>query len=629
MSLFEELKRRNVVRVGIAYVLLGWVVLQGADFLLDLTGAPEWIIRVFAVAGVVGLPFALFFAWAFELTPEGIKRESEIDRSQSITPQTGRKLDRTIIAFLVLAVLLLLADKFVFPGTVPAPATPVESSLVGSDPQATGEISPHSIAVLPFVDMSPDGDQAYFADGIAEEILNVLVKTHSLKVAGRTSSFQFRGRNDDLRMIGSELGVEHILEGSIRKADNRVRITAQLVKAEDGFHLWSETYDRELTDIFAIQDEIARAITDALAIQLDLENTDSRLVIEQTRNMEAYDHYLEARALIAQRRNFEQAIELLDGAIEHDPEFAEAWAANAQAHSLSVYYLRDISYSEFLSEAERMATRALELNPLLSQAHSVLGDVYRDRSQWLKAQASYLRALALNPDEVEANEQYAQMLARAGYHRQALEFSARAVELDPLSFINLTVHASMLYANGQEAAAWRQIERAFAVSPEDSFSPRHGYRMALSDGNLDRAVELYARYAAAAPDPSGRARQLSGVLPDRENSLRVLREQLKADPGAESVFEVMLWEQANWAAFFGDIELAAQLLREGADPVRNRAILPLDWLWYPLMEPLFASEVFKDIIRASGLDRFWAANGYPDACRRVGEEDFVCSMPVP
>jgi len=629
MSLFEELKRRNVVRVGIAYVLLGWVVLQGADFLLDLTGAPEWIIRVFAVAGVVGLPFALFFAWAFELTPEGIKRESEIDRSQSITPQTGRKLDRTIIAFLVLAILLLLVDKFVSPDPVPAPVTPVESRLVEPDPQATGEISQHSIAVLPFVDMSPDGDQAYFADGIAEEILNVLVKTHSLKVAGRTSSFQFRGRNDDLRMIGSELGVEHILEGSIRKADNRVRITAQLVKAEDGFHLWSETYDRELTDIFAIQDEIARAITDALAIELDLENADSRLVNEQTRNMEAYDHYLEARALIAQRKDFERAIELLNGAIEHDPEFAEAWAANAQAHSLGVYYLKDISFAEFLSEAERMATRALELNPLLSQAHSVLGDVYRDRHQWLKAQASYLRALALNPDEVEANEQYAQMLARAGYHRQALKFSARAVELDPLSFINLTVYASMLYANGQNEAAWRQIERAFAVSPGDSYSPRHGYRMALSDGNLDRAVELYARYAAAAIDPTGRARQLSGVLPDREDSLRVLREQLKADADAEWAFEGMLWEQANWAAYFGDIELTARLLREGADPMRNHGIFATDWLWYPLMEPLFPSAAFKDIIRASGLERFWAANGYPDVCRPDGEDDFVCSLAAP
>ena len=373
MSFFEELKRRNVVRVGIAYVLLGWVVMQGADFLLDLVGAPEWVIRVFAIAGLVGLPFALFFAWAFELTPEGIKRESEIDRSQSITPQTGRKLDRTIIVFLVLAVIGLLADKFIPENDIPVVAPQVENTPAATETPAAAETGEQSIAVLPFVDMSPDGDQAYFADGIAEEILNVLVKTHSLKVAGRTSSFQFSGRNEDLRLIGKELGVEHILEGSIRKDQNRVRITAQLVKADDGFHLWSETYDRELTDIFAIQDEIARAITDALAIELDLGRTGPRLAAEQTRNMEAYDHYLEARALIAQRQDFKRAIELLDGALEHDPDFAQAWAANAQAHALAPYYLKDIIVEDFLADAERMANRALEIDPLLSQAHSVSG----------------------------------------------------------------------------------------------------------------------------------------------------------------------------------------------------------------------------------------------------------------
>jgi TolB-like protein/Tfp pilus assembly protein PilF len=624
VSFFEELKRRNVVRVGIAYVLLGWVVMQGADFLLDLVGAPEWVIRVFAIAGLVGLPFALFFAWAFELTPDGIKRESEVDRTQSIAPQTGRKLDRTIIVFLALAVAGLLADKFIPDNPAPAFVQHVETAPAATQVPDATEISEQSIAVLPFVDMSPEGDQAYFADGIAEEILNVLVKTHSLKVAGRTSSFQFSGRNEDLRMIGKELGVEHILEGSIRKDQNRVRITAQLVKADDGFHLWSETYDRELTDIFAIQDEIARAITDALAIELDLVQTGPRLAAEQTGNMEAYDHYLEARALIGQRQDLERAIELLDGAIEHDPDFAQAWAANAQAHSLAPYYLKDVSTTEYLADAERMANRALEINPLLSQAHSVLGDVYRDRQEWPRSEASYQRALSLNPDDVEANSQYAQMLLRGGLYMEAIPFSTRAAELDPLSFINLSVHACILYLNGQRETAWRQMEKALVVSPGDDVSPRIASRMALSEGSTQQAVDFYAQFERFRSKPSGQVRELLDVLPEPQSSLAVLKSQSESEmPGeASDVF----WEQATWAVYFGDPELAGVLLRKATDPSKVSSILFMDWVWFPLMNPLHQTEAFKDVIRQSGLDRFWAATRYPEICRPVGEDDFACSM---
>jgi TolB-like protein len=250
MWLLDELKRRNVFRVAIAYVLLGWAVLQGADFLLDLAAAPEWVIRVFAIAGLVGFPFALFFAWAYELTPEGIKREKNVDRSTSITRQTGRKLNRLIIAFLVVAVGLLLLDRFCL--------------QTGRTADANGAAEEsRSIAVLPFVNLSDDRD--HFADGLSEELLNLLAKSPDLKVAGRTSSFAFKGRNEDLREIGEALGVEHVLEGSVRRSGERLRITAQLVEVDDGFHVWSDTYDRQMADIFDIQDDVAGAITDALS----------------------------------------------------------------------------------------------------------------------------------------------------------------------------------------------------------------------------------------------------------------------------------------------------------------------------------------------------------------------------
>jgi TolB-like protein len=331
MNLLEELKRRNVFKVGIAYAVSAWVLLQIVDLVLENIAAPEWVMQVFMLAVAIGFPFALLFAWAFEMTPDGIKLEKDVDKSQSITQQTGQRITRNTAIALAIAVVLLLADRFWQPSaTEPSPAADSVETPVSAAPVT--QPKEESIAVLPFVDMSPKGDQGYFADGISEEILNVLVKTHTLKVAGRTSSFQFRGRNEDLRSIGEQLGVEHILEGSIRKASNRVRITAQLVKASDGFHLWSETYDRELTDIFAIQDEIARSITDALAIELNLADAGQSLVPKSTDNMDAYDRYLEARGLIVQRIDFPRAIELLDEATRMDPQFAEGWAANAQAH---------------------------------------------------------------------------------------------------------------------------------------------------------------------------------------------------------------------------------------------------------------------------------------------------------
>ena len=338
MSFFEELKRRNVFRVGIAYAVSAWVLLQVVDLVLENISAPPLVMQVFMLALAIGFPIALIFAWAFEMTPEGVKLEKHVDRSQSITRKTAQRMNRNIIIALVIAVTLLLVDKF-------KPETETGAEPKSAKVESVEVLLPKleekekSIAVLPFVDMSPEGDQAYFADGISEEILNVLVKTHTLKVAGRTSSFQFRGREVDLRTIGEQLGVRHILEGSVRKANNRVRITAQLVTASDGFHLWSETYDRELTDIFAIQDEIARSITDALAIELNLADTGKSLVSVSTSNMEAYDRYLEGRGLIAQRLDFPRAIRLLEEATQMDPDFAEGWAANAQAHALSIYLL--------------------------------------------------------------------------------------------------------------------------------------------------------------------------------------------------------------------------------------------------------------------------------------------------
>lgn len=255
LGFIEELKRRNVFRVGIAYAVVSWLIIQVVGVALESFGSPPWVMKTLLVVLAAGLPFALIFAWAFELTPEGLKKEKDVDRSVSITHVTGRKLDYTIIGILIVALAYFAYDKFVLTGS--ENHFPKATQDTSEAPNQNGSLTPpgKTIAVLPFVNMSSDPEQEFFSDGISEEILNSLSKVKELQVAGRTSSFAFKGKNQDLRMIGETLGVGHILEGSVRKSGDQVRITAQLIQVDNGFHLWSETYDRKLDNVFAIQED--------------------------------------------------------------------------------------------------------------------------------------------------------------------------------------------------------------------------------------------------------------------------------------------------------------------------------------------------------------------------------------
>ena len=262
MSFWTELRRRNVVRVGIAYAVGAWLLLQLTEVLSELLDLPPEIGPVVVAIVIIGLPIVLFAAWVYELTPEGIKREKEVQRTESITPSTGRKLDRAIIVLLAIAVAYFATDKFLFRGGEDAPPVAEADALASTEPP--------TIAVLPLADMSPGNDNEYFSDGLTEELLNILAKISELRVAGRSSSFAFKGQNQDLREIGQKPNVAHIPQGSVRKddANNRVRITLQLIDAESGFHLWSETYDRDLKDIFEIQEAVAHEAAAALRVTL-------------------------------------------------------------------------------------------------------------------------------------------------------------------------------------------------------------------------------------------------------------------------------------------------------------------------------------------------------------------------
>ncbi|MGH8035926.1 MAG: hypothetical protein ACREO9_11915, partial [Lysobacterales bacterium] len=345
---------------------------------------------------LIGFPLVLTFAWAFELTPEGIKREGEVDRNQSITGQTGRKLDRIIIAFLVIALGYFAWDKFgaSHRGAESAPTAESVAGRSAAEAPATGTaaqttIHEKSIAVLPFVNMSSDPEQEYFSDGITEEILNRLASVSGLQVAARTSAFSFKGHNRDVREIAQLLGVSNILEGSVRKADDQVRITAQLIRASDGFHLWSESYDRKLENIFAIQDDIASQIAAALEISLGISDQTpgqpAKLV-----NPEVYDLYLRARALHRQRGVGElQAIELFHQALAIDPEFAPAWAGLSHSYQVVPNYVSDQDWhrlGDVLELSMAAAEKALELDPNLPTALHAMGNNLHFRYEWAKAE---------------------------------------------------------------------------------------------------------------------------------------------------------------------------------------------------------------------------------------------------
>ena len=474
MSFIAELKRRNVFKVGAAYVVMAWLIAQGVDVFLENFGAPDWVIKTILLLLVIGLPIALFFAWAFELTPEGIKKEKDVDRSQSITHETGRKLDFIIIGVLLVALGWFAWDKFApQAGEEPAVGGSLAADNVSSREQGSlphDKLIEKSIAVLPFVNMSEDASNEYFSDGISEEILNALAKVPELQVAGRTSSFAFKGQNQDLREVGEALGVGHILEGSVRKAGNKVRITAQLIQVDNGFHLWSESYDRELDDVFAIQDEISNAILQQLKTHLVGEEP-QRVEVTRT-NTEAFDLYLLAKQRMYERSELalESASELLDKAIAIDPEYAPAYAQRGiVAALLSEKQYGKLPNPQAQSQLKLYADQALRLNPELGEGWAALGLYYQDEPG---AQALSIEALekaqALNPGLIDAANWLANIYMDTGQLSKAMAVQQEVNRKDPLYKPALGNLAGTLILTGQFDEAQAVVDKARPFMPKDA-----------------------------------------------------------------------------------------------------------------------------------------------------------------
>jgi len=496
LPLIAELKRRNVFRVAAAYGIVAWLLVEVASVVLPTFEAPNWVMKVLTFLVILGFPPALILAWAFELTPEGIKLETSVDRAKSITQQTGRKLDFAIIGLLAIALIFVVVDQYIL-------ETEPKSAELAAEltPAAESVVRGTSIAVLPFVNMSADAEQEYFADGISEELLNTLAHFEDLRVVGRTSSFSFKDSDADLKEIGEALNASAILEGSVRTAGDRVRITAQLVDTKDGFHRWSETYDRKLTDIFAIQTEIATAIADALRVNLSPEEK-NRLATPPTENVEAYQAYLLGKQRVAKWNvtTLAEAVDFYQQAIELDSSFALAYAGLAESYIWQAS-ISGLPRDELYAKAEAAIDKAIALDDQLGEAYNALAALKQDRYDLEGAEAAFQRALELNPNYATAYNWYGFLLREANRLEEALTLHRKALELDPLSATIIVNVGFDLHYLGRFDEALAQFENALEIDPDYAGGFVVSAHYWFVEGKLDEAVVWSAK--AVSLDPEG------------------------------------------------------------------------------------------------------------------------------
>lgn len=587
MNFFAELKRRNVVRVGIAYVLIGWVLAQVAEFAFENFGAPDWVLKTFVTLLLLGLPLALFFAWAFEMTPEGIKREEDVDRSQSVSAATGHKLNYVIIAALVIA----LGYSWWSRQAVEAPASPGTPAVVAEE-AGVAEKAPdlRSIAVLPFVNMSSDQAQEWFSDGLTEEILNALARTPDLLVAARTSSFKYKNSDQDIQTIAAALGVAHILEGSVRSARDRLRITAQLIRASDGFHLWSQTYDRDPEDVIRIQEDIAIEIARALETAMDPEAL-AQMVSSGTSSVPAYNAYLEGLAANANTLStadvytFLRARDAYERAIELDPEFSFAywrlaifWVVQAQTTNI-VGGLVEIPKEQMIANFEDAIEKAIryERDPVNRLAFRVLKAAQdMQLAEALRLNNEYLEQ---RPNDQDAQNRQLELLADLGMVdelRAAIEEYEKRDGYD-IRVTNNSVTFTML--TGDREFARRYSLDALRRIPDRPFIQYQAHRTLLSAGDIDNASALLPAIEAS-------------DLPQQTRTLAFLR-QACADGNreeAERLYKVMMEEYSEdlsmgWISkkIFGRDQEAQQLL-EPYDQNKELDVL-MDFASYHYFDP--------------------------------------------
>jgi serine/threonine-protein kinase len=529
LSFFNELKRRHVFQVTIAYALVAWVILQIADVLLNNLEAPGWVFKAILAVLIIGLPVTVVLSWVFDWTPSGLHRTADVAGARDTA---------------------VTADKA-------------------------------SVAVLPFVNMSGDEENEYFSDGLTEELLNVLAKAGALKVAARTSSFHFKGQTGNIADIARQLGVAAVLEGSVRQAGSRVRVTAQLINASDGYHLWSETFDRELDDIFAVQDEIAAAVTDALQVTLLQGDTDAQLV-GGTSNTDAFQAYLlgvHYRNKGADKDTLYEAIAAFDKAIRLDPDYAKAHVDLAFAWSMLAVN-SFISYEEGISNMQIGVDKALELAPRLAEAHLALGYLRFHHQQNMHGALEAINtAREINPGNVEVQIQYSCIHCYQGYFDEGIAAARRAVELDPVSLLANHFLGHILYFSRHFKEAIPALRHTLAMEPN---YPKPHYFISMSLfwlGEVEAAWEEiqqepldWMRWAASSVilhrlGRADEAQENLANLSDEENPECAAMQ--RADTHAQWGDTEMAFKNLDLAVGYGDPGLAQLLVDPFVDPIRD------------------------------------------------------------
>jgi adenylate cyclase len=570
-NFFRELKRRNVYKVAVAYAIVGWLLVQIATQVFPFFEIPNWAVRLIVLAIVVGFPIALVIAWAFELTPEGIKRTEAADAAGERS--RGGAWIYVVFIGAVLSVGLLLVGRYTASRNQTEPA----------------ELSSKSIAVLPFVDLSEEHDQEYFCDGISEEILDTLAKVEGLRVVARTSSFSFKGKNVDVAEIGQKLNVQNVLEGSLRREGNRIRITAQLVNARDGFHVWSDTFERELQGVFAVQDEITGSIVDALKIKLAVAP-----LLRGQQNTEAYDLYLQGLYFSnkSDEESLRKSLSLFERALEKDPNLSRAWTGIAKDWEyLADAYVRPLEAYPKVREA---ASKALALDERDAEAHCYLGEAKRVLDRDVAGEeAEVNRALQL-----DSNSAVAHLFLAFGVHAvrgeldKAVGEIQEAIKLDPLSPAISTWAAVMYLVNGQIDEAITAAERTLQLDPNYIYRDPILATAYREKGDYARAIALYkkAEEATGAPQP-GLA--ITYAKMGRQTDARRILDELKEISATKYVAEDVI---ASICVALGEIDEAFRWLEHGFEQHAPMG------LFGPELRPLRSDPRFADLLRRIGVD---------------------------
>jgi len=616
MNLFNELKRRNVFRIAGIYAVVGWILMQVAGTLEASLRLPEWFDSVITAGLLIGFPIALLFAWAFEMTPDGVKPTESCDAENSSVP--SKKIDSVIIVGITLILALGLWQQMSKPVVSQTKSTEAKTILSTAKKAPIKiaketEILDASIAVLPFKDLSPAGDQEYFSDGMAEEILNVLVRVEALKVTSRTSAFQFKGSNKGIPEIAKQLKVRHVLEGSVRRSGNTLRITAQLIDTKDDTHLWSQTYDRPLTtdNVFAIQDEISNAIVKALSEKLVIKATLHLSLKKSTDNLSAYELFLKARPLFQSRKRLDEADSLLIQALKLDPKYAEAWAVHAALQSLMLEYgFSNIPVELNDKNGIQYADRALSLDPNLALALAVKSKIKLNATEFLREKydvsqiiKNYKKALEIEPHNPSTLNWIGLAYQFLGFHKQAIEYFTLCVEYEPRytpCLANLAITnqllgnyevAVRLYSEGLSNGVLELSDAPFWALAQ--LNNKLAFVSALNALSVfprwHRNGEFYRAYKSPSLDHSELAKAAYNYLPDKAKitwfSQLVFTPLGYHDPSKELFVDV-----------FGGIQKDINSPR------------------------------IKTYIRKSGIYDYWEAQGYPPQCRAIGDDDFECDQ---